>query len=1510
MPIFYNTSEPTPNTKNTINNITVEFGIRDFLFNKKLSPRYPQISTNINGSPKIGEPVLDTMVNSGSNTVPDNSPIDTFGITFKNQNISTNTFKNQNNQNDLESIEYIQDVNNPEFGDAEWPQGIQQYPQSSNDDVKKYGIVGKTDNALYRKDITSKNLYLDVDEQTDATDSLSTKPVSTNQQRPSYLIKYGELDYGGLNLGQNGGVQAADVIGSLLNGQGVGFSDTGLVTNFDLRSSLAGRALGLGGVLNDTELGIIGAQQLAIALGNNAAFNIQEEILGSLNVGENILNLIKDGKAPAFRPNYQITVPAGQLGRVADYTSRILGFTLPKSYLDIKGSIFQYESGSIDNVSRTNAMILNTGRGQIKALISNVNASLQGIGELKTSNSTFRTGYAAGYTDNKGNKDNEFVIYAYYNGDGTLINPLSSSDGILPDLNYLRSKKVDEEGFNEDSITTFALGDTFYSSINDNYINNKINKLQFTWGSSNEEALNQVRGYTTDRFLNKKTMLGKTQQIFNSVGMKTIVSVKGESKDVNVSNLTESINAYGISKGSAVISGKFYEGGQYVYNNKRDKPENVYCRSWTSENRYDSVDNLIRKNGLHGNMPYRTGNFKPELSVLDDNGFVKIGPYKEVEGKFENGQYAKADVKKYMFSIENLAWSDNYSDLPAGEQGPGDSTTGKRGRIMWFPPYDITINENVSVDWEATKFIGRGESVYTYNNTERSGTLGFSIIVDHPTYANTLRDLPDDNYVASFFAGCVDPDDELIKKFLSLGQINQIIAKEEEKTAPIPEKEATPEVKPEEFTIYFPNDVTDITKILGDGATAQLKRYENGLSATTNNQINYTDNSTGYEQGVGTIDKTLYHNYNALVYNQDNGTYGANKFNNWVDITNYGYNGWRKPINLNGVQYSGFTDPAFFPALVKHLNEVCKTCEINISGYASKQFRTDTTTQETRDEYNIGVAKARQESTKIYLTNELKKIDPNFDVTRIVTKNVTNENIKEIKGCPDANAPDFGSLTVNGDVIKFTKINSPSNEACKLARKAIISFETNSERVAQNIKDPETNQNTTTQQIQTPSLLSNKFYTELNFFEKLSRGTTSSEATEINPTSEGSKLVFDKFREKIKHFHPAFHSTTPEGLNSRLTFLHQCTRQGPTLEELGATNLAFGRAPICILRIGDFYYTKIVIDSLSIDYEPIVWDLNPEGIGVQPMIAKVTLGFKFIGGSSLMGPINKLQNALSFNYYANTHVYDLRADYIEIKDTAGNGTIVDGQKVASGFTTTPINTEQQAQNNVGSGNQVDKANNVTNGPVNEPPTTVPTTPIPKITGIRGVYWLEDQPTDFGDKNIEIILNEENVLSLADDKYLEFINKGIKISVAEINNVEFTQKDIVIGGTETNPNNTKELFKNGLTIKYPITETYNGKSFIVTVSYNNEKVGSNNLSAFSIKDNYVDLSNIVGVGVGKSINLPTAIRIAQSNATNDIRKQAGLNSINISIEEISREETIDNATSIYTVTIKLKAIKNK
>ena len=130
---------------------------------------------------------------------------------------------------------------------------------------------------------------------------------------------------------------------------------------------------------------------------------------------------------------------------------------------------------------------------------------------------------------------------------------------------------------------------------------------------------------------------------------------------------------------------------------------------------------------------------------------------------------------------------------------------------------------------------------------------------------------------------------------------------------------------------------------------------------------------------------------------------------------------------------------------------------------------------------------------------------------------------------------------------------------------------------------------------------------------------------------------------------------SPEGFNARLTFLNQCMRQGPTISSSdtnngNANNLSFGRPPVCVLRIGDFYNTKILIDSLQITYDPLVWDMNQEGIGMMPMIADISLNFKFIGGSDLGGPIQRLQNAISFNYYANTSVYDNRAENIEYED--------------------------------------------------------------------------------------------------------------------------------------------------------------------------------------------------------------------------------------------------------------------
>lgn len=151
-------------------------------------------------------------------------------------------------------------------------------------------------------------------------------------------------------------------------------------------------------------------------------------------------------------------------------------------------------------------------------------------------------------------------------------------------------------------------------------------------------------------------------------------------------------------------------------------------------------------------------------------------------------------------------------------------------------------------------------------------------------------------------------------------------------------------------------------------------------------------------------------------------------------------------------------------------------------------------------------------------------------------------------------------------------------------------------------------------------------------------------------------VVFDNLMQKLQYFDPAFHSMTPEGFNGRLAFLHQCTRQGNTTsasDQAGqATNLAFGRPPICVLRLGDFYNQMIVINSINMTYDNeggVQWDLNPEGSGVQPLLAHISINFDFIGGGDMTGPIRRLQNAMTFNYYANQGLYDNRADWVERK---------------------------------------------------------------------------------------------------------------------------------------------------------------------------------------------------------------------------------------------------------------------
>ena len=201
---------------------------------------------------------------------------------------------------------------------------------------------------------------------------------------------------------------------------------------------------------------------------------------------------------------------------------------------------------------------------------------------------------------------------------------------------------------------------------------------------------------------------------------------------------------------------------------------------------------------------------------------------------------------------------------------------------------------------------------------------------------------------------------------------------------------------------------------------------------------------------------------------------------------------------------------------------------------------------------------------------------------------------------------------------------------------------------------------------------------------------------------QDDSFLFDKFEEHIQYFDPAFHSITPVGFNNRLNFLKQCTRQGPSINNIqddngnilsSNSNLAFGRPPISVLRLGDFYYTRIAIETVDFSYEPLVWDINPEGIGVQPMICDVTINFKYLGGSSLSGPVTELQNAVSNNYFANVEFYNDKAlkaferygtiDDDIVTETSETLTAVDPatETIVSPDANTDSESESETQNN-------------------------------------------------------------------------------------------------------------------------------------------------------------------------------------------------------------------------------------
>ena len=688
----------------------------------------------------------------------------------------------------------------------------------------------------------------------------------------------------------------------------------------------------------------------------------------------------------------------------------------------------------------------------------------------------------------------------------TFLFDLLNQNNYRPLYEDRRLQGTSEEGTNANYYIGTEKSTNRGATISKTFDDSEFNGAPDSSGNSPRTTVDEKFFWSTggESNFNEKTLLYKTQQLLNNNETAVFINqTKKFFKDKEQDRL--------ISRGNAISPLALIDA----------EANGNYCRVWTVNDNYN-YRKAIRNTGLFTSTETGIGkgfsatNPRSGLSVLMDNGIPKYHPVLSD---------SKTDRKKFMFSIENLAWADNLADLPLWEIGPGDRLSGNQGRIMWFPPYELTFDENTSANWTSTEFIGRSEPVYTYNNSKRSGQISFKVIVDHPRVINCYRGKNND-LIERFLAGCVTPD-----QFLSALECQQS------------------QSNLEEVKKMF--NKTDLQE------TVDLEKKSGDYRLPLNTKTTCEDLGVTSETCPGT------------------------------------------PLTFSTEKLSEVIQSEIIP-FVKELESTDSKIKITCSGWLKQSagengFDDPIPKKETK---KLSKNQAQDVYDQIY--KELTAAGLNKNVSSVIVGKGVTDN--------DSDADNRVDIVWENDPTKKETSQPKDNKTSE-----------NSEEIVEKIR----------------LAVDNLIIDESVYFDYI-------DATYPN--------YFDTISEKIRYFHPGYHSLTPEGLNTRLTFLNQCMRQGPSINNSGddvqPQNLSFGRPPICIVRIGDFFHTKVAINSLSINYDGPQWDLNPEGIGVQPMIATVSLSVDLIGGHSLSGPINRLQNAVSFNYYANTEIYDVRSDKI------------------------------------------------------------------------------------------------------------------------------------------------------------------------------------------------------------------------------------------------------------------------
>ena len=806
-----------------------------------------------------------------------------------------------------------------------------------------------------------------------------------------------------------------------------------------------------------------------------------------------------------------------------------------------------------------------------------------------------------------------------------------------------------------------------------------------------DSEFNQISSqYTSNESTNisfrPSSILDQTQRLVDSADkVAGITRLKHVGNAINQVSKVFNDGYKELTKGSRVLS--------YVDNTTGGEAGIEYCRVFTKDTPYYTYNDLQKTDGI------TTSGRRFVNSVFDNTYNLNIAPLRNPGStNIQPNEKGQLVAKKYMFSIENLAWRTSsrpgftYDDLPACERGPNG------GRVMWFPPYDLTFQDTSTANFTTTNFLGRPEPMYTYNNTNRTGSISWKIIVDHPSVMNTIieKQLKGqqkeriDSIIDSFFAGCVKYDIyELAKKFNTIPSSDIYtyqealnnprltreeldgINKEIPRTVPEPvpnsqqtsvaEKKFQDDPQQKEFqdkyqevAFYFHDDVPgpSSSETASEPFDVTYSAYKSLLPTYETNAESLFGTNSNFCKKSGTV--KVSENKNPTL--TDTGKSYQQYCNEAKNVKQFFDSVIESNFNLVSQGTNNFIVDAF--NIIENKGEIT----IEMVGSASALGNQD---------YNKKLSQRRIDSVKQFFENytvgnaNLKKAIEN---KKFIIKSTQGDG--EDISIPKAGGGDFGfevncrqdirggneTLSDNSKAQKFSVLAM----ACRRVKIKTISVKLPQVEVPTEQTNIETNPDIEPKTVgEQTKIIPPRVQPTVNITKKLKEGISKkilrnlfSECDYFEVIERENPMIYQTIKEKIKYFNPAFHSMTPEGLNSRLTFLNQCVRPGETIPIIGAdgrpkyndaVNTSFGAPPILILRIGDFYNTKIVPGTISFTYENNLLDINPEGIGIQPMIVKVSLSFSMIGGHGLAKPVEQLQNALSFNYYANTEIYDERA---------------------------------------------------------------------------------------------------------------------------------------------------------------------------------------------------------------------------------------------------------------------------